>query len=78
MLTDTQRHQLERSKALICALIQQPDLTTQTIKAVDAEVLPPDNAQWTNAGPAQTEAVLESYKTSLQRATYILKQVFKN
>ena len=77
-LADAQRQQLARSQSLLSALIQQPEVEVQSIRAVDAEVLPPYNSQITNIGPVQAEALLDSYKASLQRATDLLKQKFGN
>ena len=77
-LAEAQSQQLSRSQSLLSRLIQQPGLELQSIRSVEVEVLPPESTQMTSTGPVQTEALLDSYKTSLQRATDLLKQKFGN
>ena len=75
-LVDAQRQELERSKSLISALIQQPDMGLLSIRQVDVEVLPPEYNRQTNIGPAETEALIDSYKKNLQRAADLLKKKY--
>ena len=77
-LADAQKQQLERSQSLLSRLIQQPGLELQTIRSVNVEVLPPENTLISQSGPVETEALLNSYKANLQRATELLKQKFGN
>ena len=73
-LAKAQGVQLARCRRLLCELSQQEYLDLPSIKAINVEVLPPDNFQQTSGGLVQTEALLQSYKTSLRRAKDLLRQ----
>jgi len=77
-LAEAQREQLSRAKSLLCSLIKHPGGELNSFKAVDVEVLPPESSQYGNNGPVQTEALLNTYRASLQKATDLLKQKFGN
>ena len=73
-----QRKQLMRCKAMLSKLIQQPNLEPQSINPISVEVIPPNNGQLTSTNSLQIEALLYSYKFSLERATKLLKQELKS
>ena len=72
-LTKAQSQLLNRSQSLLCKLTQQTEFSLQSGNSVNVEVLPPDNTQIINKGSVETEALLHSYKTSIERATDLLK-----
>ena len=77
-IVEAQREQLIRSRSILCKLIRRPDLELQPIESINVEVLPPENTQLRSNGSVQTEALLDSYKTSLGRATDLLKEKYRS
>ena len=73
-----QKKQLMRCKAMLSKLIQQPNFELQSTNPINVEVMPPNNSQLTSTNLLQIEALLYSYKFSLERATKLLKQELKN